>query len=82
VLAKLDNAAKKMADKVQKTFYLKMNEDLDRLGRTVDQKGKPFSAETILEALENIQIEFNADGKHNDLQIHIAPQLVLLRHIA
>lgn len=75
VLARLDNAAKEMADKVQKTFYLKMNEDLDRLGRTVDHKGKPFSAETILEALESIQIEFNSDGKHNDLQIYIAPQL-------
>lgn len=75
ILEKLDNVAKDMADQVQKTFYLKINKDLDRMGRTVDYKGKPFSAEAILAALESIQIEFNDDGKHNDLQIHIAPQL-------
>jgi hypothetical protein len=75
LLQKVDRAAKEMADKVQKRFYLKINEDLDRLGRTVNHKGKPFTAETILEALDSIQIEFRPDGKHNDLQIHIAPQL-------
>ncbi|MBT0663652.1 hypothetical protein KI809_04985 [Geobacter pelophilus] len=75
VLDKLDKAAKNMSDQVQKTFYLKMNEDLDRMGRTVDQKGKPFTADTILEALKSIHIDFDKDGKHHGLELHTAPQL-------
>lgn len=75
VLQKLDKAAKEMADQAQKYFYLKINQDLDRLGRTVDRKGKPFTAETILEALQSINIEFDANGKHHDLELHTSPQL-------
>lgn len=75
-IAKLDGAAREMANQISSHAFATINEAVDKVGNVVDAKGKPFSAETVFEILEKIQLDFEEDGvKHKEIDIVIPPAM-------
>lgn len=63
LLKKIDEAAREMAGKMESRFFTGISEILDRTKQNIDQKGKPLSARTILNALKKIFIPFDDKGQ-------------------
>lgn len=75
-IARLDTAAREMADQISSHAFATINEAVDKVGNVVDAKGKPFSAEAVFEVLEKIQMDFDDDGiKHKEITVVIPPAL-------
>jgi len=75
ILAKLDQAALSMAEKMELTFFKSISEQLDKAGRTFGQKGGPLTGKSILNALRNIFISFDKNGKPSLRSIFHGPKL-------
>ena len=75
ILTKLDQAALDMAGKMESTFFKSISEQLDKAGRTFGQKGEPLTGKTILNALRNIFISFDKNGKPSLPSIFHGPKL-------
>lgn len=75
-IARLDDAAREMANQISSNAFATINEAVDKVGNVVDAKGKPLSAETIFEVLERIQLDFEEDGvNHKKINIVIPPAM-------
>ncbi len=74
VLEKFDQAAQELADQMVKNMYKSIHQAVEQVGNTVSAKGR-LSAETILEMLARISIDFSPDGKPQLPQIHLPPNL-------
>lgn len=75
ILEKLDETAMNMVGKMESTFFKSISEQLDKAGRTFGQKGEPLTGKTILNALRNIFISFDKDGKPSLPSIFHGPKL-------
>lgn len=75
ILEKLDETAMNMAGKMESAFFKSISEQLDKAGRTFGQKGEPLTGKTILNALRNIFISFDKDGKPSLPSIFHGPKL-------
>jgi hypothetical protein len=71
VLAKLDEVAKEMAEKFTASIYENIGEICEKYGNVTEQKGEPFSPESVIESWEKLSIAFDANGKPKFPQIHI-----------
>lgn len=75
ILTKLDKAALNMAGEMEVNLFKSISEQLDKAGRTFGQKGEPLTGEVILNALRNISISFDKDGKASFPSIFCGPKL-------
>jgi hypothetical protein len=75
LLAKLDEAAEGIARQIAQGIYRTIFEATERAGAVLDTGGQQVSAQTILDALSGMQIDFNDDGTARFPQIHIHPDL-------
>lgn len=74
-IQKIDLMAEKMAEQMSKHMFKSLDATLDRAGQVTDQKGRPFDAESILEALDSIHIEFDESGHHSPLTLVTHPDM-------
>jgi hypothetical protein len=72
---KIDKAAVEMAEKTSRGFFEKLHQVTSESGRVHDAKGKPISSETLLEALEMIDIDFDEKGEPSGLTVVVGPEL-------
>ena len=75
ILAKLNQAALNMAGNMESNFFKSISEQLDKAGRTFGQKGEPLTGKTLLNALRNIFISFDKNGKPSLPSIFHGPKL-------
>jgi len=76
-IARLDAAAREMANQISSHAFAEINEAVNKVGNVVDAKGKPFTAEALFEVLEKIQMDFEDDGiKHKELTIVMPPAMI------
>jgi hypothetical protein len=75
LLRKLDDAAQDMARQMAEGVYGSISAAMERVGNVVDAGGQRLTAQTILEALSKIQIDFNRDGSPRMPEMHIHPSL-------
>lgn len=75
-IARLDVAAREMADQISSHAFAAINEAVERVGNVIDAKGKPFNIDAFFEVLEKIQLDFEEDGvKHKELTAVFPPQM-------
>ena len=75
LIEKIDRAALEMAEKATKRLLQKLGQTLTDAGQVHDAKGKPFSPDTYLEALESIDIDFDENGNPSGLMMLVGPAL-------
>ena len=63
LLAALDTAAESGLASLMPQFFANLGDICDAAGQTVDASGRPFDHDLLLEALEGVEIAFNADGR-------------------
>lgn len=59
---KIDQAAEELTKQMTRSFFQKINEVTERVGNTVDAKGKPLNQESLLQFLERLDLPFDQDG--------------------
>lgn len=69
--AKMDEAAEQMAAQMTKHFYETVSEICEKSGQVT--RGGPFTADTVLAALDKIAIDFDTEGGAQMPSIHVAP---------
>ncbi|HEX8584294.1 MAG TPA: hypothetical protein VF680_07785 [Allosphingosinicella sp.] len=74
LLEKLKIIAEQMAEGMSRNVIEVISESASKVGNVVEGNGKPLSADTILEALEKIQIDFSPDGSFEAPQIIVSPE--------
>lgn len=73
VLLRLGETAQDMARQTAQYMYGTIAAAVDKVGNTVSAGGKKPTAETLLEALTKIQIDFNPDGSPRMPEWHVHP---------
>jgi cytochrome c556 len=63
IRAKLDAVAEDAARQMHQSIFREILQVTAQVGNIVDAKGKPFTKESFLEALEKIDMEFSPDGQ-------------------
>lgn len=81
-LEKLDKIAEEMAEQMSRQLFTSLGRQLDAAGRTINRKGKPFDAQAIFEALEDMSIDFDENGLSSSLRLSVPPNLVKRAHEA
>ena len=71
-LRRLDGMADEMARQMSGNLFQTLDTTLDKAGQTIDRKGRPLDAETILETLAKLQMDFDEEPK---LSLVIPPAL-------
>jgi hypothetical protein len=61
-IEKLNELADDMAKQIARNLYGSLNESLEKAGQVVDNKGKPFSMESVFAVLEKVDIDFDHCG--------------------
>jgi hypothetical protein len=75
-IAKLDIAAREMANQISSHAFAKINEVVDSVGNKFDAKEKPFDVEAVFTMLEKIQMDFEDNGiKHKEITVVVPPAL-------
>jgi hypothetical protein len=72
---KLDTAAREMASQISRNAFAEINRAVEAVGNVVDSGGKRLSADTYLEVLEKMQLDFGEDGKPRGLTVVVPPAL-------
>jgi len=76
VLKRLNEMAKQLSSERQKKLYQSLSDQLDKAGRMMEGKGRPLSAEVILEALDSVMITFDEKGVPQIPTLVIHPNLL------
>ncbi|HET9684587.1 MAG TPA: hypothetical protein VFP15_10815 [Gemmatimonadaceae bacterium] len=71
----MDDAANQSLEIYMPQFFKQMEEVTRRGGTTVDAKGKPFTIDLYLDALEAMEIDFSDDGTPNIPKLVAGPEL-------
>lgn len=74
IRSKMEEMAKQFAEGMSRNLIETLSESADKVGNVVDGKGQPLSPDTILEALDRIEIEFNSDGSYDPPSIIVSPE--------
>lgn len=74
-LRQTDEMVKNLAAQMSKHFYQTMFDATERSGNVVDNRGMPLTAETFLQVLEKMQIDFDGDDWPSSLKIVIPPSM-------
>ena len=72
-MAKLDDAAKEMAEQISTHAFSVINEAVERVGNVVNSGGRPLDPEAVLEVFEKIHLEFDDEGNLGQLTIAVPP---------
>jgi hypothetical protein len=75
LMQKIDKAASEMAAKTSQTIYDRLDEGAAASGQVLDAKGGPLSPDTLLKALEMIDMDFDQKGEPTGLTIVVGPEL-------
>ena len=75
LIRKVDALADEMARQTSQLGYRKIDELSSAAGTAVDGKGRPFSQEMFLKALESMEIDFDERGNPKT-EIHAHPDMV------
>ena len=75
-MARLDDAARKMASQISTHAFATINETVDKVGNVIDGRGKPLSPAIFFEVIEKMQIDFDNDGNFKDLTVVVPPQMI------
>ncbi len=75
VIKKINSMAKEMAEKQEKLSYDVMHKAVDKVGNVTSSDGKPFSIDILLDALEKMHIEFDAEGNSSGLTLVANPNI-------
>lgn len=75
IFEKLDQVAKEFANKIVAHILETIDKSVEKTGNVVDHAGKPFSADTFFEAIEQVWIEFGPDGKPHLPDFYIHPKM-------
>jgi hypothetical protein len=75
LMAKIDKAAREMAEQMESSFFKTINATLDKKGQIVDQKGEPLSAKSILKVMDKLFIPFDTEGNPEMPTIFVPPNL-------
>lgn len=75
VIEKIDAAASKMAEMQSRKMYESIAEATDRVGNVLDGKGRPFSAEMVLEMFDKVMLDFDEKGELHNFAIVIPPAM-------
>ena len=73
----IKNAAEEIKKQKAEMLLSKMKEITEKTGNVADGKGKLFSFELFLEALEKVQIDFNEDGTPSPMTLVVSPKLMV-----
>jgi hypothetical protein len=71
--ARLDEVAQQMLDAQKKMLIAKLEEVTAQTGNVFDARGKPFSPEMLLDAMEKIDVEFDDTGEPQKQSILMNP---------
>lgn len=72
---RMDRAAYEMAGKASKAIFEKLKQITSESGQVHDAKGRPLSPDTLLEALEMMDIDFDDQGRPSGLTLAVGPEL-------
>lgn len=72
ILVKLDSVAQQIAKQQAEQTYTAIAKAVEEVGNSVDAKGD-FGAESILELLARLEIQFSPDGRPRLPEIHVHP---------
>jgi hypothetical protein len=75
IIAKIDAAAEEMESQMARHFFGEISKSVEEVGNAIDAKGKPFTAEMYLEALEKVQLDFYEDGTPHELTLVCSPKM-------
>ena len=75
VLKKNNAMAEEMAEKQAKLSYDVISKAAEEVGNVTSSDGKPFSIDLLLEALETMHIEFDAEGQPSGLTFVANPKM-------
>jgi hypothetical protein len=75
-LKRFDEVARQLAESAARQFYERISQILEDAGQVVSAKGKRFTAETLLEVLSKLDLEFGPDGRPRLPDLHLHPTLV------
>jgi len=77
VIKKIDSVANEMTGHMAQTMFANIKEAAKEVGTEIEQKGKPFTFETFLEALDKIWIDFDEKtGKPHMPSLVMHPNLL------
>lgn len=63
VLQKVSKSAEEMAAQMERDMFATLHREIDEAGQSVDEKGKPFTHETLLKAMEMLDVDFKDDDR-------------------
>ena len=75
VLDKINSMAEGMAQEQAELMYGVMNKTAEETGNVASSDGKPFSIDLLLDALEKMHIEFDAEGQPSGLTFVANPKM-------
>ena len=75
ILERFDDLARRHSESTARQFYEQISQILDDAGQVVSANGKRLTAQTLMEALAKIDLEFGADGRPHLPQLHLDPAL-------
>jgi len=76
LLARIDDVADAMAEKVTKQLFEKLRRTAAQAGTATNAAGRPISAELLFEALEKIELDFyEEDESPHELTMFVGPEL-------
>ena len=75
VLEKIDQMAKKLAEKQAKFFYKKIDEYAQEAGNVVSTEGEAISIDRFFEVLEKVSRDFDSTGKPDKVVFTTSPKL-------
>lgn len=75
LIAKIDDAAGKMAEEASKHLFEELERAVAEVGNVVNAQGKPISSELLLQMLQKIQMDFDEEGRPRGLTMVVGPKL-------
>jgi hypothetical protein len=75
LIAKIDEAAGKMAEQASEHFFKELSEAVTRVGNVVNAQGQPISPELVFQVLEKIELDFDEHGKPHGLTMVVGTKV-------
>ena len=69
----IDKMVDNILEQKSKMMFKKLNEITAKTGNVIRGEGRPFTKESILEAMEKIAMEFDTNGNPTNLSIVVSP---------
>ena len=74
----IDNIAEQFAEGMTKHIFETISKGAEKVGNVVDGKGSPLTPDLMLEVIDKIDMDFNADGTWEPPRLVVSPQQMKL----